>query len=182
MSVVANESIRIRLWRGYDDPGLPVGMYFAQNAVTGNASGGNAVVIFIFKGEGDPISGRFFNIEQVNFFIGASVSSTICSLTATNFETLGPVGLVNRQWRFEVEQNGNSVSPMNEQAGFPMPLFLGSAAPLASLATQVEFATNNIDITSFVATIQGYIWEARSIQAEGGLRRPVDSLYGGGRG
>jgi len=71
---------------------------------------------------------------------------------------------------------------MNNDKYFPLPLFLGSVAPVASLAATIEVGADNIDATSFTVTIQGYIWEPRSIQAPGGLRRPVDSLYGGGRG
>jgi len=177
---VAN-AINIRPWRGYDDPGLPVGMYVAQNAVTGDASGGDMIIFFDFKGEGEAVSGRFFNIEQLNVFHSTTASKD-GHFVINNFETLGPVGLVNREYRFRLAANGNGLSAMTEQVYFPLPLFLGSVAPVASLAASFEVGIDNIDLSSLVATIQGYIWEPRSIQAPGGLRRPVDSLYGGGRG
>ena len=179
MTVSVSNGISIRPWRGYDDPGLPVGMYIGQNAVTGDASGGDMIVFFDFKGEGSPVSGRFFNIEQMNVF-HSDTGAKAGHVVANNFETLGPVGLVNRQWKFQLVTNLNGVSAMSDLLYFPLPLFLGSVAPVASLAATLEVGTDNIDLTSFVATIQGYIWEPRSIQAEGGLRRPTDSLYGGG--
>jgi len=179
MTVSVANAISIRQWRGYDDPGLPVGMYFAQNAVTGDASGGRMLVIFEFKGEGAPVSGRFFNVEQINIF-HSDFTARAGFIQATNFETLGPVGLVNRQWKTQLTGNGNSVGALTAPQYFPLPVFLGSVAPVASLAAQLEVGTTNIDLTSYVVTIQGYIWEPRSVQAEGGLRRPVDSLYGGG--
>jgi len=178
VSVVNNVSTRP--WRGYDDPGLPVGMWYSQNSVTGDASGGDMTVIFVFKGEAEPVSGRFYSLEQ--FECQHSEATTKGGgVQLTNFETLGPVGLVNRQWRFTVENNNNGVACLNNLIHVPLPLFMGSAAPVASLAAQLEVNLNNVDLTSFVVTVQGYIWEPRSIQAEGGLRRPVDSLYGGGR-
>jgi len=177
VSVAVSDAISIRPWRGYDDPGLPVGMWYAQNAVTGDGSGGDMTVIFEFKGEAEPVSGRFFNIEQMEAHHSGLVTK-VCAVQATNWETIGPVGLVNRQWRFEVENNSNNVSAINNQIYFPLPLFLGSVAPIASLAAQIEVSTDNVTVTSFVVTIQGYIWEPRSVQAEGGLRRPIDSLYG----
>lgn len=180
MSVVVADAINIRPWRGYDDPGLPVGMYFAQNSVTGDATGGGQTVIFEFKGENEPVSGRFFNIEQMNAFF-SDVNTRAASMLINNFETLGPVGLVNRQYRLQLENNLNSVAALNADTFLPLPLFLGSVAPVASLAAQVEFRVPNVDLTSWVVTIQGYIWEPRSVQAEGGLRRPTDALYGGGR-
>jgi len=177
---VAN-AIALRPWRGYDDPGLPVGMYFAQNAVTGDASGGDMIVFFRFKGEGDPVSGRFFNLEQINIFHSVTTAKP-AHVVANNWETIGPVGLVNRQWKLELANNANGVSAIGERSHLPLPLFLGSAAPVPSLTTDLEVGIDNVDLSSLVVTIQGYIWEPRSVQAEGGLRRPVDSLYGGGRG
>jgi len=179
VTVSVSNGLSLRPWRGYDDPGLPVGMYFAQNAVTGDASGGDMIVFFDFKGEGEPISGRFFNLEQINVF-HSQISTIPGHVVANNWETIGPVGLVNRQWRFRLQNNANGVATMDDTGYLPLPLFLGSAAPLADLASTLEVGVDNVDLTSLVVTIQGYIWEPRSIQAEGGLRRPVDSLYGGG--
>jgi len=181
VTVSVSDSIRNRPWRGYDDPGLPVGMYFAQNSVVGDASGGDMIVFFDFKGEGEPISGRFFNLEQINIF-HSDVASKPGHIVANNWETIGPVGLVNRQWKFQLVTNVNGVAAMSDLLYFPLPLFLGSAAPLADLASDLEVGVDNVNVSSLTVTIQGYIWEPRSVQAEGGLRRPVDSLYGGGRG
>jgi len=181
VTVSVSNAISRRPWRGYDDPGLPVGMYFAQNAVTGDASGGDMIIFFDFKGEGEPVSGFFYNIEQLNIF-GTQLTTHPGHIVANNWETIGPVGLVNRQWRFQLESNANDITAVNEEIHFPLPLFLGSVAPVASLSATLEVGTDNFDLTSLVATVQGYIWEPRSIQAPGGLRRPVDSLYGGGRG
>jgi len=179
MTVSANATIRNRSWRGYDDPGLPVGMYFGQTAVTGDATGGNMNVFFEFKGEGDPVNGRFYNLEQLNIFHSDTTAKT-GFVVANNWETIGDVALVNRQWRYELEGNKNGVTAITNQTHFPLPLFLGSAAPVPALACSLQVGVDNIDVTSLIVTIQGYIWETRSIFAEGGLRRPVDSLYGRG--
>jgi len=180
MTVSVLTHVQQRPWRGYEDPGLPVGMYISQNAVTGDASGGDMVVIFVFRGEGSAASGRFYNIEQVDAH--HSVASTRpFALKATNWDLTGPAGLVNREWTAELTDNSNGVSAMNTIRQFPLPIFLGITAPVASLAAQLEFSVNNVDVTSLVVTVQGYIWEPRSVLTEGGLRRPVDSLYGAGR-
>ncbi len=177
MTAVANTTIQRRPWRGYDDPGLPVGMYFAQTAVTGDASAGDMITFFFFHEEGDPVSGWFYNLEQINIFHSA-IATKGGHIVLNNFETLGPVGLVNRQYRFRLIDNANNVSAMNEEVYFPLPMFLGSVAPVPDISASIEVGINNVDLTSLVVTIQGYIWEPRSIFAEGGLRRPFDSLYG----
>jgi len=180
MTVSATDSIRIRPWRGYDDPGLPVGMYVAQGAVTGDASGGDMNVFFVFKQEAEPVSGRFFNVEQINVF-HTDTTFKFGHIIATNWEAVSAVGLINRQWRFELETNANAFTALNDQIYFPLPLFLGQVAPVRDLQADIAFGVDNVDLTSLVCSIQGYIWEPRSVQAEGGLRRPVDSLYGGGK-
>jgi len=177
VTVSVTDLITPRPWRGYDDPGLPVGMYFAQNAVTGNASGGDMIVFFTFKEEGGPITGRFYNVEQYNVFHSASAGKS-GHMVATNWESVSPAGLVNRQWRYELAANADGGSAEKGDVYIPMPLFLGAAAPLVDLKSTLEFGIDNVDLTSLVVSIQGYIWEARSMQAEGGLRRPADSLYG----
>lgn len=181
MTVSVTNVVVPRPWRGYDDPGLPVGMYFAQNAVTGDMTGGDMSVFFVFKAAGSPVSGRFFNIEQINVF-HSDTTAKACHVVATNWESVSPAGLVNRQWKLQLSTNANNVSAMNDQMYLPLPLFLGQAAPVASLEAQVEVGIDNVTVTSLIVSIQGYIWEPRSVMAEGGLRRPTDSLYGSGRG
>jgi len=177
VTVLQSAVLRRRPWRGYDDPGLPVGMYVSQASVTGDASGGNMTAVFEFKGEADPVSGWFFNLEQMNVF-HSDANFKVGFMVAINFESLGDFGLIDRQWRFELEQNANDVTAMNEQFYPPLPLFLGAVAPVASLAANLLVGVDNVNVTSLNVTIQGYIWEPRSVQAEGGLRRPIDSLYG----
>jgi len=179
MTVTFNAAPSQRPWRGYDDPGLPVGMYFGQGIVTGDASAGSMRVSFGFKEEGDPISGRFFNIEQINV-VQSSGTTRRGFYAADNWETLGPVGLLNRNWKFQVTANLNGVAALDETGYFPLPLFLGSPTPVVDLNCAFIVGMDNIDLTTMRVLVQGYIWEARSIMAQGGLRRPVDSLYGGG--
>lgn len=172
--------VQQRLWRGYDDPGLPVGMYFTQGAVTGDASGGQMVVSFCFRAEGDAASTRFYNIEQMEVFHSDSANKTI-ALQAVNWDRVASAGLVNRQWHARLINNANGVAAMATDQQFPLPIFLGITSPVPDVVCEINVSTPNINITSFVATMQGYIWEGRSMLSQGGLRRPIDSLYGGGK-
>lgn len=179
MTISVSDTIVPRPWRGYDDPGLPVGMYFAQNAVTGDMTGGDMIVFFLFKAEAEPVSGRFFNIEQINVFHSDTATKS-AHVSANNWESVSPAGLVNRQWKLQLITNANDVAAMGHQLYFPLPLFLGQAAPVRDLECQVEVGVDNVTVSSLVVSIQGYIWEPRGMLAPGGLRRPVDSLYGKG--
>lgn len=179
MTVVAQTGIFQRTWRGYDDPGLPVGMYMSSTSVLGDTSGGSSTIQFIFRAEAAPVTGRFYNIEQLDVNrVGTQQREGF--LQSFNFESVGPTGLVNFERRLVLEpNNGTFGSALDHgQLGFRLPLFLGSPQALADLEAQVNIGFNNADGVTILATIQGYIWEPRSIMAEGGLRRPIDSLYG----
>lgn len=180
MSVVTNVHVEQRPWRGYDDPGLPVGMYIAQGIVTGNGTGGAMTNIFGFKDEGDAASGRYYNIEEVEVQ-QSNTSTRDAAMKAVNWDSVASAGLLNREWSYQLQSNSGGVAAMVTRSQLPLPIFLGLAAPVRDLAAQIEISCDNVDLTTLVAVIQGYIWEARSVLAEGGLRRPIDSLYGGGR-
>lgn len=181
MSVTSVVSIHPRLWRGYDDPGLPVGMYIAHNTGTGDGTGGTNELAFVFKAANEPASGRFFNIEQFNVFEATAQGADILgSLRALDFEALGQDAITTRRWRFAMTDDGTARRTIDFSTGPPpMPLFLGQTARAAAFFSHVVIAVPNVNTQPIEATIQGYIWEPRSILAEGGLRRPIDALYGG---
>jgi len=179
MTVAGETGIAQRIWRGYDDPGLPVGMYRALTSVTGDMSGGNMLITFIYRNLGDSLTGRFYNIEQLE--VNRTGSPTNGFLQSENFETVGPTGLINFERRIRLDASGGSfVNAMNPGESVKLPLFLGSSQAVPALAAEVNIGFANTNLLVLVASIQGYIWESRSIMAEGGLRRPQDSLYGGG--
>lgn len=180
MTVKFSAHVAQRAWRGYDDPGLPVGQWISQGAVAGDATGGEMIVSFIFRAGGAAASGRYYNLEQIEAFHSDPLNQDM-ALQATNWDELGDVGLINRQWQAFLKGNSNFVAAMSTSEQFPLPIFLGLTSPVPALSCELEISTNNANMESLVVTGQGYIWEPRSVLAEGGLRRPVDSLYGNGR-
>lgn len=156
-------------------------MYIAQGLVTGDATGGNMLLIFNFKDEGSPASGRFYNIEQVEATQSEAIPDKTFFMRAFNWDIIGAAGLINRDWQALLTNTANNVVAMTTFQQFPLPIFLGITAPVASLAAQLECGVVNVNITTLTVTVQGYIWEPRAVLSEGGLRRPVDSLYGSGR-
>lgn len=175
MSVVAVFPVIQRPWKGYQDPGLPVGMWIAQGTVTGDMTGGSATVIFVFKGEGEPLGARFYNIEQLEFS-STEAGRANAGLRIFNFDVIGTTGLVTRSIHLEIETD--DIADASLKSGqVRLPIFLGRPQ-LVDLEAQVLFRTNNTTIETIFATAQGYIWEPRSLLIDGGLRRPLDSLYG----
>jgi len=179
MTITLATGIAQRIWRGYDDPGLPVGMYLALSSVTGDMSGGSMNISFRFRGEGQPISGRFYNVEQLEVNrTGAPIAGNLASVNFS--DSVGPTGLINWERRLSLSVLGGVlVNGLNlGESGITLPLFLGTPEANVDLAGELIVGFANTDGLVLAAGIQGYIWEGRSVMAEGGLRRPVDSLYG----
>jgi len=177
MSVIADSPIVPRMWRGFDDPSYPIGTYIGNFVIIGDATGGNMQIQFPFKIEGAPSTGLFYNIEQMSAFISVNLGGTFDGfIRILAFEALGPFIIGDRSYRFEF-RGGSSVLSMATDVP-PMPIFLGQSARLATSFSVVQIGTGNINITILSVDIQGYIWEPRSVLAEGGLKRPADNLYG----
>jgi len=175
MAVTTNIDVHQRPWQGYDDPGLPVGMWIAQGTLLGTATGGAQDIGFVFKGEGDPLGARFFNIEQVEIHT-TRVGTIEGSLILDNFDLVSATGLVNRRIHFTLISDGITDSSMRSDI-LPLPIFMGRPL-LPDLTTELRAEIINTDGETLFFTGQGYIWEPRSLLAPGGLRRPLDSLYG----
>ncbi len=180
MSIEGAVTISQRLWRGWQDPGLPVGAYIGAVDVTGDASGGVEFVTFNFVGEGEPVSGRYYNIEQITTHFAAAISAQ-GSLVALNWDDVGASALSDRNWSISYVSDGIGAAGI-ASGGFAiggrMPLFLGQPQrnPLVGSAVFIQIA--NVLGRVLSGTIQGYIWEPRSAMVNGGLRRPVEALYG----
>lgn len=177
MSVLVSSTMRQRLWRGYDDPSLPVGMWVGQIALTGDATGGTETLLLEFDPQENvnTKSGRFFNLEA--FEIQSSSAGAPGQLLIINFSQLIDGAAVNRSWTAQSLSNeaGDSALPLESQ--LKRPIFLGTPL-LAGTTASIRWIQNNADTETVVMYAEGYIWEGRSVMAEGGLQRPVQSLYG----
>lgn len=176
MTISAVFPVIQRPWKGYEDRGLPVGMWIAQGTTLGDASGGANNVIFVFKAEGEPLGARFYNIEQIEAH-NTLPTNADAMLVIENFDIVGPTGLVNRRSHFNLLASVSDAA-LSAQEHTLLPIFLGRPQ-LVGLSSQIRLeGTNTLNETQFF-TAQGYIWEPRSLLEDGGLRRPLDSLYGG---
>jgi len=177
VTINANFPVVQRPWKGYEDRGLPVGMWVAQGSVQGDASGGQMTVAFNFKGEGEALGARFYNLEQIEVHTTAN-SVANGGLVIENFDIVATTGLINRQKHLAIESDGTTDASLRDGEGPRLPIFLGRPQ-LVDLATDLRVAIPNALNEVLFFTGQEYIWEPRSLLTDGGLRRPLDSLYGG---
>ena len=176
MSVTAEVNIRNRPWRGYDDPSLPSGMYFAWANIAGDVSGGDRIIRVLYETEAAPVTGRHYNIEQLEVFDEIDADAVVgmfllgCSQFINN-------ALQNRQYAISLLAHENEDTAIPTSGVLSRPIFLGQRDDAAAGMT-AQFHAVNSDAKSLFVRVEGYVWEARSVQAPGGLQRPVNSLYG----
>lgn len=179
MSVSVRTVVIPRLWRGYEDPGLPSGGYIANLIAVGNATGGQVTLNFDFKPQLESASGRYYNIEQINMFKTSTTTAQV-AMQINQFEEVGRIAISTRRERFGLftDDNGHAAIDYGTSDAPPMPYFLGKSTRTVSLFAVVIFGIANVDLVVYSVTISGFIWEPRSTMMPGGLRRPIDSLYG----
>jgi len=176
VSVSVQQQIKQRLWRGYDDPGFPIGSYIGWMNGTGDVSGGDIFLQLIFEPEAQNVTGRYFNIEAIEVFVEEETSLDI-GLTILGFSPLFDGAFTNRQITVPLNNHTFGAAAINTGNLLARPIFLGSKE-LAQSASIVQAVTNNSDGRILNFWLEGYIWDARSTQAPGGVRRPPDALYG----
>lgn len=176
MTISVSFPIFPRPWQGYDDPGLPIGMWIGQGETLGDASGGNQNVSLIFKGEGELLGARFYNLEQVEAH-STNLTLAVGSLVLENFDVNGPTGLADRRLHLPFGSDGVTNSALIDGIGPRLPKFLGRPV-VVDVITQIRLQVANVLNETVFFTAQGFIWLPRSLLEDGGLRRPVDSMYG----
>lgn len=176
MTVVGQQPAKQRLWRGYDDPGLPIGSWVAWIQATGDATGGDAFMQIIIEPEAQSVTGRYFNLEGLELFAETN-TTTDAEITIIGFSELTDGAFANRRWTVNLESNSFGNAAMEIRELLPRPIFLGKKE-LGDSASVVQAVIDNTDGRVSILRAEGYIWDARSNQARGGARRPVDALYG----
>jgi len=177
VSILSDHSYQRLAWRGSDVPGEPVGVWFASGTTVGDASGGAIRVRFNFGHEGDPISGDYFNVEQLSVLLSTGIETNMF-LTTTNM-TPGPQNAIDRVWQLRVLAcPGIGQSALRDLTP-KLPIFIGARLRDAeSVGSLTVGGANPTATDSLSATAMGYIWEGRSLLAPGGLQRPVGSIFG----
>lgn len=170
-----SDNIRYYPFPGYRAPNLPAGMWAGVDAVTGNVSGGTMSVDLIFQPTSQPITGRMFSLEQI------AVSSELNSAAAADLSSIAL---------------GRASNITFDSLHANMPLVAGSAlARIAardlvaikgwflgqqnrnSTEARLRFSTANSDGDTMTFQAEGYWWDVRSLNVEGGPQRPATGMY-----
>jgi len=176
MTVDTDFRVDTRPYSGYEDPGLPIASYIASGSSTGNGTGGNHLLSFLFQvAESDIVTERY-NLEQFHIDIGVA-ASLIAIMSAQGMDHLAfPFRIAARQrWSLIVGSDGvaDAAGAITEMSA--LPIWLGMPQP--EVDAGIRFQIPNVDLQVVTASIQGYIWGPRSILAPGGPKRPPDGYF-----
>lgn len=177
MAVATTTRIQNRPFRAFEDPGLPQGLWVAATTLSGDASGGLANIQVLFQLSAEPLSGLYYNLEQWSFSDdGIDSGGPDIEVNVVNLDFVTPATPI-AQWSWGSVRHIGAGKPGNSSNSMPRPLFLGTPNAPGNTA-QVIFGTDNVNGSFYRCVAQGYIWGPRSVLAPGGLRRPVDGIYG----
>lgn len=177
MPVISNFRTEMRPYSGYRDPSLPVGAWIANGALIGDLSGGFIQMNFLFQFGQQPLNSQLYNIERFSADISASLSllGEIQTRQMDNLAPGRPVGV--QRWIFDItgDNVNNASCKLDSFSG--LPIWLGSCQE-AFLECGVRFQFQNLDGLTHTVTVQGYVWDPRSVLAPGGPQRPPNGFLG----
>lgn len=172
MSVLRDDIVKLYPFAGFTDPALPMGTWASLITVPGDAGGGVRTAQCNFSVQGQASPALFFSLEQLYFTDAENVTRDL-AVILQNMLSVGQVFTKAFSWGLIANVAGVASREPTQAAMEPM--FLGS--PLKGTTGAIRAAVGNSDGDDFVMNAEGYYWSARSLNAEGGLRRPASGLY-----
>jgi len=184
VNVLAELPPRPALWRGYDDPALPEGIWSASGVVVGDASGGVMFTRILFHPEGAPLDGNIYNLEQLEGFFAGSAARPGFMNTVGMVPANDP-GFLDRlmflSWSFGGAGIGNSMLIGGRGGGagqMGLPFLIGTVRGTADDVGALDVGFANVNLEVLAVTAMGYRWGPRSVMAPGGPQRPIGSIFG----
>lgn len=179
MTILAIAPVRRLAYRGYDDPSLPLGIWWGSGTVVGDASAGQQFVRIQMSEEGQAVDGLIYNLEQFSMLISEATDRDAFVRT-TGLAPQSGLPAFDRIWHVRLQEL-EGVGNTGVGEGRPqLPLLLGTKRGGADALASLDIGTANLTASNSVsASALGYVWGPRSILAPGGPQRPARSLFGG---
>jgi len=185
MSVLGSFSYQLRPFAAEREPGNPGGLWALGGTVQGDVSGGVRSLTHLFQALPSISNSNFYSIEQISIQ-DTAVEITQAILQVNSMDAIFPnlAGAATNQkfWRVTMVDvsfaGGPQVSCLEWERQRQTPWFLGQASRNPSLAALLVVTVPNSDGERITCTVQGYWWPPGAINDEGGLKRPVGSLFG----
>lgn len=166
----------MRRFQGYADPRFPIGQWSRQEVVTGTGDGGDITLNFVFHHPSAGINPNLYSLERF-FAVDTSGSAGVLGLRTINMDEpgAGDTGLWAVALEMLVTEGGYQAVRPSDISGL-VGTFLGrtsNQAATSSLTVEHDNVLGNI----LTVGVGGFVWDTRSVMADGGPCRPIPSLY-----
>lgn len=174
MSLITVASVQYRVFSGYADPALPIGLWFCALNAPGDASGGFMTAQMNFNQATAPTSANFFSLEEVAADI-TNLANVGGEMIVSNMDSAG-VQTAIKEYDMNFDA-GAGRGHMNGESNLQFRrLWLGSQHTPAT-AVALSWTLVNVNGAALFVTAGGYYWSSRSINTPGGPSRPIQGFY-----
>lgn len=185
MSVGATFEYQLLPFAAENVPGNPGGLWAINGEVEGDASGGTRSLTHLFQVLPGISNSNFYSIEAMDMS-DTDLTSIVCVVQANSMGAIFPgqqTAALNQRFRRIILTSvaaigGPQVTLPNWERHLVTPWFLGQASRNPSLAGLLVATVQNTDGEAFRCRLEGYWWPPGAMNAVGGLKRPLGSLYG----
>jgi len=176
MPITSSIDVTMRRFQGYADPRFPIGQWSRQEVVVGTGDGGDLTLNFVFHQPAAGINPNLYSLERF-FAIDTSGSANVLGLRTINMDEPGgpDTGLWAVALEMVVTEGGYQALRPSDLSGLAG-TFLGRTSNQAATAS-LTIELDNILGNRLTVGAGGYVWDTRSIMADGGPCRPIPSLY-----
>ena len=178
MAVSEDVPVVLRRFNGFSDPRMPIGFWAGQGIVTGTATGGSSFINFILAPAQANRLSLMFSLEQLTCKTSdVTATSAVldvagCDEMSTRFSVIRPeVAFV-----LEAVADPSFATIRADMLPGLRGIWLGEQID-PTIGMSMNVGTPNINLEVFSARAQGYVWNPRSVLADGGPGRPPTGLY-----
>lgn len=177
MSVAVSTPISVLPWQGNQDPALPAGTWFADMAITGDASGGAVALAAILSTTSLNVPGnRLWSLDAFNFSNSDNLARN-GQLLVSGFTMNITQGGVARRWTLDtIAGNGEGNTDPLELVF--LPVFLGRQNNALALGQVIFTFTTNANTVIYRTFFGGYFWAPAARAVPGGPRRALGDIWG----
>ena len=174
MSILASDNARLREFRGWQLPQLPIGYWAGQVSVVGDASGGVRQLEMSFNPSAAPRSSIFYSLEQV-YITDTNNTTKVGVIESLSMDGVADL-ILNWVMSLPLTLSQTSAHTNAPDAGHLRGTWLGRQAG-AAVNPRLRYTTSNINGSTLLMVVMGYSWSSRAIMAEGGPVRPANGLH-----
>jgi len=168
-------------WGGGPAP-LPMGTWYADGTVVGDATGGVMIVSVKFNLPNQNLDSVIYNLEQFDMFVLGTGGNILVEILGWRIDPRNPLGS-NTGWKRTIPTtasqgtDGFLLMTAEQDIQSTLPVLFGSQGQVAQ-GSQLNLEKTNVNLDSLGIWAMGYMWDSGARSFPGGPRRPEGVVFG----